>query len=93
MDRRQSGDLDARGLHLIMPVQLAHMGKATRGEVMTEPQWYEHLDPFPGGQSLDGRQIQMVVMVVRQQQDVDRRQPDGGETGRCEALGAERRQR
>jgi hypothetical protein len=42
----------------------------------------------PGGQGCDGRQIQVIVVIVRQQQDVDRRQPNGRE-----ALGTERRQR
>ena len=45
------------------------------------------------GQRLDRREIEMVVVIVRQQQHVDRRQAPGRSAGRREALGPERRHR
>ena len=80
--QREPGDGAA-----LPPVQLPDLGDAELGEPRAEPERDQEARPMGLGEPLDGRHVEMVVVVVRDEDDVDWRQVLEREAGRGHALG------
>ena len=89
MDCRHRRDPQSADLDPLQPVELHGARERVRVEIAGEPQRHHHRGAALAPEPVDRPQIEMVVVVVRQQQHVDRRQQFRRQAGPRDPLRAE----
>ena len=88
-----AGQRDPALLAAVPPVELDDVGDAEIGEPRAQPERHVEARPVRLGQPLHRGLVQVVVVIVRDQHDVDGRQILEAHAGRRHPLGAGERQR
>ena len=89
VDRRDSGHRNRAGLLGVVPVQFGHIAEAQLGKKSLQLERYNDRDAILVGQHLQGRSIQVIVVVVGNDQEVNPGQLLNRQSGRGKALWSE----